>query len=575
MPLSWSDITSWKQEPLTTAERELRGARRDLLDLADELATMGLPTSWTGPASETSSTRLGVVADDLRDVVAQVSTAYTAVCDASDGVLGVVNAVDAAQEYARLTSLTISGTGVVTTNELLVCRVDDTAEDVEARRARQAQVDECVTRMEEALRKAEDVDADLLAVLTRIEQGRIDGGTGTLAQASAIGEAEGDLSVLEPPTGGSPTQNAAWWATLSPDERALVIAQHPAWIGNRDGIDATSRDLANRSLLDDRRSHVTTRLAELEAGFADADGNFDYVYYQDHIDEYRDLLEEQGAIATLDAMLARPGEHQLLGVDFTTPRTQAIVANGDVDTADHVAVFTPGLTSTVEGMGGYDSSMAQLRARTEDELFRRGDGGTVATVTWLDYQAPQWGTTFAGDSVALSGSAEDGGRDLAAFFTGLSSSRLQDPDLTALGHSYGSTTTGYSLQHEGTGVDRAVFFGSPGLGTSDLDDLHLPQGGAYYAEAKWDPVGDLGRFGADPTGLDGMGHLETGDASSPDGRSWQGVTGHSDYLQDGSTSQYSMAQVVGGHPHDTIEGNNVGFWTDPLDAQPWWPGFLK
>jgi hypothetical protein len=226
-------------------------------------------------------------------------------------------------------------------------------------------------------------------------------------------------------------------------------------------------------------------------------------------------------------------------------------------------------------MGGYDSSMAQLRARTEDELFRRGDGGTVATVTWLDYQAPQWGTTFAGDSVALSGSAEDGGRDLAAFFTGLSSSRLQDPDLTALGHSYGSTTTGYSLQHEGTGVDRAVFFGSPGLGTSDLDDLHLPQGGAYYAEAKWDPVGDLGRFGADPTGLDGMGHLETGDASSPDGRSWQGVTGHSDYLQDGSTSQYSMAQVVGGHPQDTIEGNNVGFWTDPLDAQPWWPGFLK
>ncbi|KRE42314.1 alpha/beta hydrolase [Knoellia sp. Soil729] len=575
MPLSWSDITSWKQEPLATAERELRATRRELLDLADELATMGLPKNWTGPASETSRTRLGAVADDLRDVVAEVSAAYTAVCDASDGVLGVVNAVDAAQEYARLASLTISPAGVVTTNELLVCRVDDTEEDAEARRVRQAQVDECVTRVSEALRKAEDIDADLRAVLTNIELNRIDGGGGTLAQASAIGEVEGDLSVLEPPRGDTPAQNAGWWSTLSPDERALVIALHPDWIGNRDGIDAASRDLANRSLLQTRRSHVTARLAELADGFIRPDGTLDPVFYQEHIDEYTDLKEEQGAIATIDEMLARPGKHQLLGIDFTTPRTQAILANGDVDTADHVAVFTPGLTSTVEGMGGYDSSMAQLRARTEDELFRRGDEGTVATVTWLDYQAPQWGTTFAGDSVALSGSAEDGGRDLAAFFTGLNTSRLEDPDLTALGHSYGSTTTGYSLQHEGTGVDRAVFFGSPGLGTSDLGDLQVPEGGAYYAEAKWDPVGDLGRFGTDPTGLDGMNHLETGDAESADGRSWQGVTGHSDYLQDGSTSQYSMAQVVGGHPQDTIEGNNVGFWTDPIDAQPWWPGFLK
>ncbi len=573
MALTWSDITSWEHAPLATAERELRTTRRAMLDLADELAVMGLPASWTGDASESSRTRLENVTDDLRDVVAEVSAAYTAVCDASDAVLGVVSAVDAAQEYARLNSLLISASGVVTTSELLVCRADDTQADVDARSARQAQVDECATRISEALRKAADLDADLGAVLRSIELNRIDGGRGTLAQASAVGAVAGDLGVLEPPPGATPTESAAWWATLSPDERALVIAQHPGWIGNRDGVDATSRDLANRNLLDVRREHVRTRLAELEAGFVDADGTFDHVYYQDHLDQYLDLKEEQGAIRTLDEMLGRPGEHQLIGVDFTTPRTQAIVANGNVDTADHVAVFTPGLTSTVEGMGGYDSEMAQLRTRTEDELFRRGENGTVATVTWLDYQAPQWGTTFAGDSVALSGSAQDGGRDLAAYFTGLNASRMVDPDLTALAHSYGSTTTGYSLQHEGTGVDRAVFFGSPGLGTSDLTELHLPEGGAYYAEAKWDPVGDLGRFGSDPTGLEGMNHLETGGADSG-GRSWEGVTGHSDYLRDGSTSQYSMAQVVGGHPEDAVEGQNVGFWTDPLEAQPWWPGFL-
>ncbi|MFW5468528.1 alpha/beta hydrolase [Knoellia sp. CPCC 206435] len=575
MALTWSDITRWRHEPFATAESRLRTTRRDMLDLADELATMGLPRSWTGSASQTSGNRLRIITDDLRDVVAEVSAAFTAVCDAADAVLGVVTAVDEAQEYARLSSLVISSGGTVSMSELLVCRADDTEADVEARRVRMAAVDECATRISEALRKAEDVDADLGALLRRIELNRIDGGTGTLAQASAIGAVAGDLGVLEPPRGGTPTENAAWWAAMSPDERALVIAQHPGWIGNRDGVDAASRDLANRALLDDRRTHVDDRLAELVAGFVRPDGTLNDAYYAANIDEYTDLLEEQGAIETLDEILGRPGEHQLLGLDFTTPRTQAVVANGDVDTADHVAVFTPGLTSTVEGMGGYDASMAQLRNRTEDELFRRGEDGTVATVTWLGYQAPQWGTTFAGDSVALSGSAQDGGRDLAAYFAGLNASRMTDPDLTALAHSYGSTTTGYGLQHEGTGVDRVVFFGSPGLGTSDLGEMHLPEGGAYYAEAKWDPVGDLGRFGSDPTGLEGMNHLETGDASSEDGRDWQGVTGHSDYLQDGSTSQYSMAQVVGGHPEDAVSGQNVGLLTDPLDAQPWWPDLLR
>ena len=575
MALTWSDVSAWRHEPFATAEGDLRTTRRDLLDLADELATMGLPRHWTGSAAQASGTRLTAVTDDLRDVVAELSAAYTAVCDAADAVLGVVNAVDAAREYARLARLVISAEGRVTTSELRPDRGDGTTVDLEALRVRQGEVDECATRISEALRKAEDVDADLFAVLRRIELNRIDGGTGTLAQASALGAVAGELSVLEPPRGGTPTGNAAWWATMSPDERALVIAEHPDWIGNRDGVDATSRDLANRSLLAARRTHVDDRLAELAEGFIRPDGTLNDAYYWANLDEYTDLLEEQGAISTLDEMLARPGEHQLIGLDVTTPRTQAIVANGNVDTADHVAVFTPGLTSTVEGMGGYDSSMAQLRTRTEDELFRRGEVGTVATVTWLDYQAPQWGTTFAGDSVALSGSAQDGGRDLAAYFTGINASRMTDPDLTGLAHSYGSTTLGYGLQHEGTGVDRAVFFGSPGLGTSDLGDLHLPEGAAFYAEATWDPVGDLGRFGSDPTGLEGMNHLQTGDASSGDGRDWAGVTGHSDYLQDGSTSQYSMAQVVGGHPEDVVEGKNVGLLTDPLTAQDWWPDVLR
>ncbi|EAQ00278.1 hypothetical protein JNB_08904 [Janibacter sp. HTCC2649] len=574
MALTWGNIKQWSPATLDTAETTLREARRSMLDLADELETMGLPKQWHGDASQASRTRLTNVTQDLKDLVAEVSAAYTAVCDAADGVRGVEQAVDAAQEFATLHQLSISADGTVSDMGPDIDTGNDHDNQV-ALDERQGWVTECVDRIEQALRKATDVDTDLGDVLEKIELNRIHVGAGGLATASKLGEVEGDLTLLKPPEGATPSDSAAWWATMSPDERKEIIANHPGWIGNRDGVDATSRDLANRNILSSRRDHVNTRISEIEKGFYLADGSFDPVYYGAHIDEYNELREEKGAIGTLDGILAKPGQHQLLGLDFSTPRTQAIIANGNVDTADHVAVFTPGLTSTVEGIDGYNSNMAELRTRSEEELFRNGDNGTVATVTWLDYQAPQWGTTFAGDSVALSGSAEDGGEDLADYFRGINASRLNDPDLTSLAHSYGSTTAGYGLQHEGTGVDRAVFFGSPGLGTSDLNDLQIPEGSAYYAEAKWDGVGDLARFGSDPTGLDGMQHLQTGEATSADGRSWEGVSGHSSYLQDGSTSQYSMAQIVGGNPQGAIEGQNVGWFTDPIKSQPWIPGWLK
>jgi hypothetical protein len=572
--LTWGNVKQWSPTTLDTAETNLRKARRSMLDLADELETMGLPKQWHGDASQGSRTRLKNVTQDLKDLVAEVSAAYTAVCDAADGVRGVELAVDAAQEFATLHQLSISADGTVTDRGPAIDTGNDHDNQV-ALDERQGWVTECVDRIEQALRKATDVDTDLGDVLEKIELNRIHVGAGGLATASRVGEVEGDLTLLTPPEGASPSESAAWWATLSPDERQQIIDNHPEWIGNRDGVDATSRDLANRQLLDVRRTHVDSRLSDIEASWLNPDGSFNWVAHNRTIAEYNDLKEEQGAIRTLDGILAKPGEHQLLGLDFTTPRTQAIVANGNVDTADHVAVFTPGLTSTVEGIDGYNSNMAELRTRTEDELFRSGEGGTVATVTWLDYQAPQWGTTFAGDSVALSGAAEDGGGDLADYFRGINTSRLTDPDLTSLAHSYGSTTAGYGLQHEGTGVDRAVFFGSPGLGTSDLNDLQIPEGSAYYAEAKWDGVGDLGRFGSDPTGLDGMQHLQTGETTSADGRSWDGVSGHSSYLQDGSSSQYSMAQLVGGNPQGAIEGQNVGWLTDPIKSQSWIPDWLK
>ena len=75
-----------------------------------------------------------------------------------------------------------------------------------------------------------------------------------------------------------------------------------------------------------------------------------------------------------------------------------------------------------------------------------------------------------------------------------------------------------------------------------------------------------------PLGDRRLGHLETGE-STVDGRHYDGVSGHSSYLQDQSTSQYNMATVVSGHPQDAVEGNNTGITDDP-GAWDWWPSWL-
>lgn len=573
MALTWGDVKKWTPATLDTAEVNLRKDRRSLLDLADELETMGLPKNWHGDAAQVSRTKLKSVTQNLKDVVAEVSAAYTAVCDAADGVRGVELAVDAAAEYARLHDLSISSDGTVTDAGPAIDEGNDHDNEV-AKAEREGWVTECVDRIEQALRKANDVDTDLGSVLSTIELNKIHVGPGGLATASKIGAVKGDLTLLEPPKGGTVSDNAAWWATLSPDEREEVIAQHPEWIGNLDGVDFTSRDLANRNILDDRREYVTKRLAKLEGLIAAAESVGPGGYNSDESRRLRaerdDLEEEKGSIAKLDELLAKnDGKgHQLAGLDFSKERTQAILVNGNLDTADHVAVFAPGMTSNVPGMGGHDSNMLDLKNRMDDILFAKGDLGPdgkpaeSATVTWMGYQAPQ---ALPDLSVASSDAAKTGGEDLANFYRGINSSRMTDPDLTALGHSYGSSTTGYALQHENTGVDHTVLFGSPGAATDDLDDYNTPEGSTYYAEASDDIVGDLGRFGSDPSGLDGVKHVETSDAEDPDGNHLESNQGHSQYLHEGTTTQYNIAQIATDHEEGVIEDDGQGTFDSFID----------
>jgi hypothetical protein len=366
-----------------------------------------------------------------------------------------------------------------------------------------------------------------------------------------------------PPEHGSPGENAGWWKSRTIQEQQRVIREHPEWIGNRDGVPFAARDEANRAVLGVDRDRLVAIQAQLNARLSGSwlGGTL--------TNDDEALAHVEAKLASLDAIdqtLARDGDRQLLLLDLSHERAQAAIARGDVDNADNVAVFVPGLTANVNGsMKDYDHEMDQLQHRAELESKRANPAGssTTATVTWIGYQAPQLGWDLIGDnSVADDHAAQVGAAQLVPFLQGIGGARDHDAHLSLLGHSYGSTTAGLALK-QSTGVDDVVFFGSPGIGTNNVEDRSVPGGHTYYIEASWDFVGDLGYFGIDPTHLDGIEHASAKastivDPMSGEIRHFAGVTGHDSYLVDDSTSQYNMSVVVAGVPDRRVSDPGEG-----------------
>jgi len=561
------DIRTWAPDELDAAF-DVLGSRRDtLIGLDDELAGARAPQGWTGDAASAAAAWHGTLSERARRIVAGISAVRRATGETSDAVIAIQRALGEAEDLARAHGFTVSDDGTVVDAYPPVISDPVQAEEVRRERARvQAEV---VDRLEQMLRRASDVDADFSAVLGRAARDEVDDGTGlSLSEASTTGEGAGGLSTLGPPEGGTPGDNAGWWASLSEDERQTLIDRDPGALGNLDGLPAAVRDEANRSRVDDERTALEAERDRLQA---DLDDN---VFGGTFSNADAALEHVNAKLASLDRIeqTLALGDRQLLLLDLTGERAEAAVAVGDVDTADHVAVFTPGLDSTVNGrLEGYDDNMERLRQQAETESRRYGDGGSVAAVTWIGYQAPQPGlegyNPFDSDSVVQDDSARAGGADLAEFYRGIDASRSSDPHLTALGHSYGSTTTGFALQ-EDTGVDDAVVFGSPGLGTSHIEDIRVPEGHTYRVEARNDPVADVGAFGIDPSHVDGVTGLSAREESLPDGRRVAESTGHSDYLTEDSASQYNMSVVVAGL-HDRVVTDDgrglgdIGSWPIP------------
>ncbi|MFH9089067.1 alpha/beta hydrolase [Streptomyces sp. NPDC017673] len=373
-------------------------------------------------------------------------------------------------------------------------------------------------------------------------------------------------SLPQPPKDGSPKDNAAWWKDLGDEERAAWLSLRPDAVGKLDGLPSAVRDEANRVVFDETRARQQMELDSIpkppanEWAWITAGGYPSKVHTDEwmewsrkHGDRYDFLTKSLHGMQDIQKRFDATGtnglpEAYLLGFS-TEGDGRAIIANGNPDTADHQAVYVPGTTSDLNGIGGNIDRMVNLWGEARNEA----DGKTVSTITWLGYDAP--------DDVVKDAPFEhyayDGAPAFTRFLDGLEASHTGDtpPHRTVIGHSYGTTLIGAAAEKGTLNADDVVLAGSPGVKVSHATELDVPKGHVWNEEADGDAVPDIGRWGHGgdwfviPSDPEFGAHQMTTDTQ-----------GHSGYWNPGSDSLKNQAYVVTGHGGDVQLKPPPDYW---------------
>ena len=565
-PTGYSTLRTWRADPLLAASTSISAAVT-MLDGAPPTvltATAQLDSGWHGPAAAEAHEGYALLQAALHASTEGLRAVAATVASAAEQVQIVEGLVMAVERAAWLHGFQVDEVGMVVDSTPLpgLASSADPASVLAAfSAARQREADRLAVQrlVAQAMAVAEEVDettAQLLAEINPPDASHLP----SRGLAPAV------------PASGTPYELGGWWAGLSTQQREQVIVEHPAWVGAADGLPAWARDRANRLRLTALEAPLVAELAELDrAPVSGADVGSEAVSALvgpmfprpgDTVWARRERVAARlSSVRQVQAVLARDDGvvRQLLVLDTNGDLATAAVTTGDVDRAGHVAVFVGGLGTTVDGtLAGHDTELTHLVELATHQSQRSGDGGAVAAVTWLGYQAPQWADTFIPQrSTATFGSARTGAPALRSLLAGLDESRRGDrPHVTVVAHSYGSVVAGVALAEapRRLPVDDLVVFGSPGIDVTREQQLLLPPGRLHVLEAHDDPVADLGRFGADPDTIPGADVLSAQGAGLPDGRNGLPSSLHSDYLVDGTTSQWNVAAIVAGTPCQTVSG---------------------
>ena len=531
--ITFQDVLTWKSGGLRAFRSVLVKNARDLEQVHDESQRL-FTDKFLGACAEAEARTRRALVDDVGDVYKQLERA-------AHDFLAAAEAVDEVAGKAKDLKRRADADGCNISDEGRVFIPDD--------RVPEEKVNE--TLEGELIMREADAILNALGLAYKVVED-------LLERAKEASKAILSHGVAKPDPSWNVEEVNDWWTSLSPEEQQQIEVMHPDWVGNLGGVPFAVRDRANRRRIDPMLSDIDKRIAQLKKE------NYDKAhdpkskggtYDPDKHSELRILEEKRRDLLSVKRKFggAPDGTHSLVSLDaFKGDHLWAAVGSGDIDNADHVAVHTPGMTATVEshlmgkgkGWGSGVSGVDNVLAQGEDILDRKGRNEQVAGITVLNYDAPRWGEIGTPNhSVAGNHQVEVGGKSGADMLYAVQATHSGDPHLVASGHSYGSSATGWALQHS-TVADDAMFSGSPGVTTMNNRDLNMLPDHTGLGEAAWDGVADLGRFGGDPSYSKEFTHWSCDDWTAPDGTEYEYSEGHSEYMNKGYTSTYNQASIL-------------------------------
>lgn len=333
------------------------------------------------------------------------------------------------------------------------------------------------------------------------------------------------------------TEVTSWWNSLGYESRTALRSATPEVVGNLDGVPYTVRDLANRDVLDETMAHLE-RVIAAENG-------------RTVVENAKRQLKMLTSIS--DSLGPKTAGRTLMTLDVTGQGRAAIVL-GDLRTADYVSYLVPGMFFTIENQMG---DWVDAAARLYDEqlswlaLLDGDPDATVATVAWIGYPTPNL------LNVGGLENAYEGRDSLAGAITGLQSLRADDePYVSVIAHSYGSTAALMALTEDDFEIDALAMVGSPGSPAKSVDELHVRDANVWVGEAAWDPIPNSSYFGSDP-GSEGYGAKRMGVSGTTDSITRQVLTGslgHNEYFSPGTESMRNFALIGIGHGELVSDG---------------------
>jgi hypothetical protein len=335
--------------------------------------------------------------------------------------------------------------------------------------------------------------------------------------------------LVHPP---SAREVAGWWGGLPASVQESMIDSAPEVVGNLGGVPFSVRDTANRAYL--QRS-----VAALQNELIARPGRAASAGVRGHLD----TLAEIGK-----ALHSAPGDpaRTLVSLDTAFPGRAAIAA-GDLATADYVSYMVPGMFFTIDGQVGdwadtatdlYREQTAWLRHFAATD--RSAGDKTVATVAWIGYETPHLLTVGSLDL------AYEGADYLTQDVQALQTIRDgEEPFVSVIGHSYGSTAAMIALQRRTFAIDAFAVVGSPGSAAQSVSDLDVRGGNMFVGEAAWDPVVNTAFYGSDPGSASYGAHPMgvDGGVDPITHRSLSASYGHNGYFDPGSESLRNLALI--------------------------------